>query len=289
MPVVVTGASGRIGRVLTPLLAERGEVRAIVREEAAAEVLRAAGAKVAVTSLYDSAVLRAILDGAHTVIHLAGDMNLPDAAAYETSNVETTREVLEAATEASIARVLLLSYPGASASSSNAFLRAKGLAEEAVEATGLDHLILRCTHVSGPGQRWLEDLRASIARPLVVPVVGSGGQRVAPVHVRDVVTALVVADDRSEPISGTLALQGPLSAPMDDLVDLVAGRSRRKIHLPSRSAGRATRLFGRPMHPTFLELLANDCEADARDAAGELGLAVSPFEDGLVGVTDTPV
>jgi NADH dehydrogenase len=287
VPVVVTGASGRIGRVLTPLLADRGEVRAIVPEGAAADALRAAGAKVAVASLYDSAILRAIMDGAHTVIHLAGAMNLPDEAAYETSNLETTREVLEAATEASISRLLFLSYPGASSSSSNAFLRTKGLAEEAVEATGPDHLILRCTHVSGPGQRWLEDLRIAVARPLVVPVVGSGRQRVAPVHVRDVVAALVAADDRADPISGTLALQGPRVAAMDELVDVVAGRGRRKIHLPAGSTGRASRLFGRPMHTTLLELLASDSVADAGDAAQELGLTLSPFADGLEVVTST--
>ena len=281
MPVVVTGAAGAIGRGLTPLLAERGEVRAVVDDQPSAERLRSVGAKVAVASLNDTPVLRAIMDGAHTVIHLAGGMNLPDEAAYELEHVETTRDVLEAAGEASIARFLYLSYPGAAPEAKNAFLRAKGLAEEAIESAAVDNLILRCTHVYGPGQRWSEDLRAAVARPLGVPVVGSGRQRVAPVHVRDVRSALLAADDRADPISGTLGLQGPDVLTMDEVVDVVAGRVRRKVHVPAGSTARATRLFGRPLHPALLEILENDSVSDARDASDVLGLRLTSLAEGL--------
>ena len=283
MPVVVTGAAGAIGRGLTPLLAERGEVRAVVDDQPSAERLRSAGAKVAVASLNDTPVLRAIMDGAHTVIHLTGGMNLPDETAYEVAHVETTHDVLEAATAASVARVLYLSYPGASSRADNAFLRAKGLAEEAIESAAVDHLILRCTHVYGPGQRWSEDLRGAAARPFGVPVVGSGRQRVAPVHVRDVRSALLAADDRADPISGTLGLQGPDVLTMDELTDLVAGRVRRKVHVPARSTARASRLFGLPLHPALLEILGNDSVSDAPDASGVLGLRLTSIAEGLSG------
>jgi NADH dehydrogenase len=236
---------------------------------------------VAVASLDDTAIIRTVMDGAHTVVHLAGGMNLPDAAAYEAANVQTTLDVVEAAEEASIARLLFLSYPGASSGAENPFLRAKGLAEEAVASAGVDHLILRSTHVYGPGQRWLEDLRTAAARPLGVPVVGTGSQRVAPVHVRDVAAALLSADDRADPISGTLGLQGPTVVTMDELMDLVAGRVRRKVHVPPGSAPRASRLFGRSLHPALLEILAHDSLADARDSADVLGLSLTPLVHGL--------
>jgi nucleoside-diphosphate-sugar epimerase len=289
VPVVVTGASGRIGRVLIPALVARGEVRPVVRDASSAESLRALGAKAAVASLEDTGLLATIMNGAHTVIHLAGSPDLPDETAYAAVNLGTTRDVLAAATEASVARVLFLSYPGASSGSPNAFLRAKGVAEEDVEAAGVDHLILRCTHVSGPGQRWYEDLRTSTARSLAVPVIGSGRQRVAPVHVRDVAAALVAADDRADPISGTLGLQGPSVSAMDEVVDVVAGRARRKLHLNPTSTGRASRLFGRAVSATYLELLAHDSLADARDAAEELGLTRTPFADGLAGAATSSV
>lgn len=281
MPVIVTGASGGVGRVLIPLLAERGEVRAVVRGRRAADGLRASGAKVAVCDLGETSVLATVMAGAHTLIHLAGGLDLPDDAAYEAANLGTSRDVLEAATEVEVARLIFLSYPGASPDSSNAYLRAKGLAEEAVRASGLDHLILRCTHVHGPGQRWLEEMRRSASRPVAAVVVGSGRQRIAPVHVGDVSAALLAADARAEPVSGTLGLQGPDVVTADKFVDLIAGRTRRKVHLSPDAARRAARLLGRRLHAAFLEILAADSLADAPDAAAKLGIPLTTLRETL--------
>lgn len=281
MPVVVTGASGAVGRTLVPLLAERGEVRAVVRTRPSADPLRVTGAKVAVCDLDDTPVMATVMDGAHTVVHLAGGLDLPDEAAYEAANLGTTLNVLEAASESSVSRFLFLSYPGASAESPNAYLRAKGAAEEAVRSSGLDHLILRCTHVYGPGQGWFEEMRRAATRPIAAPVVGSGRQRLAPVYVRDVCAALVAADDRAEPPAGTLGLQGRDVVTADQVVDLIAGRARRKIHLTPMAARRAARLLGRRLHPALLEILAADSLSDAPDAATELGISSASLGDGL--------
>jgi NADH dehydrogenase len=271
--VVVTGASGRIGRVLVPPLVERGEVRAVVRAREDAEDLRASGAKVAVTELSDTSVMHAVLRGAHTVIHLAGGLDLPDDEAYEAANIGTTRDVLEVAAEVRVARFLFLSYPGASPGSSNAYLRAKGRAEEAVRASGLDHLILRSTFVYGPGQWWQEEMRRAGMR-LVAQVSGNGRQRLAPLFVSDLVNVLLAADERTEPVSGSFGIQGPDVVTADQAVDLVAGRSRPKLH--------AKRVHRRRLHPAVLELLASDSLSDAPPADRELGVALTPLREGLL-------
>jgi uncharacterized protein YbjT (DUF2867 family) len=281
VPVVVTGASGGIGRVLVPMLAERGEVRAVIRDRTAAEPLRAAGAKVAVVDLADTAAAGTAMAGAHTVIHLAGGLDLADERAYETANLGTVRDALDAAADADVVRFLFLSYPGAVSGSPNAYLRAKGQAEEAVRDSGLEHLILRSTHVYGPRQRWLDEMRAAAARPVAATVVGSGRQRIAPSYVEDVARALVAGDDRAGAVSGTLALQGPDTLTADELTDRLAGRPRRKVHLAARSARRAARLLGQRLSLTMLEVLAADSVADAPDAAPELGVPLTPLEDGL--------
>jgi NADH dehydrogenase len=180
-----------------------------------------------------------------------------------------------------VARFLFLSSPGASASSPNAYLRAKGLAEDAVRSSGLDHLILRSTHVYGPGQRWFEDMLAAVRRLFAAPIVGNGRQRIAPAHVHDVASALLAADDRAEPVTGTRGLEGPDVVTVDELVDLLAGRHRRTIHLSPYAARRAARLLGRSMHPALLEILAADSLADAPDAAAELGLTLTPLVTGI--------
>ena len=72
MTVMVTGASGLIGRALVPLLVRNDEVRACVRRPETADALRAAGAKVAVGHFDDADALAEILKRVFTVIHLVG-------------------------------------------------------------------------------------------------------------------------------------------------------------------------------------------------------------------------
>jgi uncharacterized protein YbjT (DUF2867 family) len=282
VPVVVTGADGGIGRVVVPMLAARGEVRAVVRRNEGAEELRSAGAKVAACDLADTATLVTVLDGAHTVVHLAGGLDLPNEEAYEAANFATVQDTLAASVDAGVRRFVLLSYPGASPAATNPYLRAKGRAEAAVSDAGLERVVLRCTHVYGPGQRWLRETRAAATRSLVALVFGSGAQRVAPVFVDDVGRAIVAADDRAASVEGTLGLQGPDEVTADELADVLAGRRRRKLHLSPGAAHRASRLLGRPVSMTALEILAADSVTDAPDAAAEFSLSRTALRAGLI-------
>jgi uncharacterized protein YbjT (DUF2867 family) len=283
VPVVVTGASGFVAGHLIPLLVDRGsEVRAVLRDRGRADDLRASGVKVAVTGLQDEDTLEAVARDAHTVIHLAGRLDLSDPGAYESVNHELTRSVVEASQEAGVRRFVLLSYPGASPDAENPYLKSKGRAEAAVRAGSFQHVVLRSTHVYGRGGRWLAEVTRAARAPGAAIVVGSGNQRVAPVHVEDVARVLAAADDREAEITGTYAIQGPDVVTADELADLVAGRSRRKLHLSPAAAARAARLQGRRLSPAMLEVLAADSLADAPDAAAELGLELTPLRAGLV-------
>jgi uncharacterized protein YbjT (DUF2867 family) len=282
VPVVVTGASGFVAGHLVPLLVARGsEVRAVLRDRGRADALRASGVKVAVTRLENEDTLEAVARDAHTVIQLAGGLDLPDSGAYEAVNHELTRSVVDAAEEAGVKRFILLSYPGASPDAENPYLRAKGRAEEAVRSGSFQHVVLRSTHVYGRGSRWLAEVTRAARGPVAAVVVGPGTQRVAPVHVEDVARALAAADDREAELTGTYAIQGPEVVTADELADILAGRSRRKLHLSPAAAARAARLQGRRLSPAMLDVLASDSLSDAPDAAAELGLELTPLRQGL--------
>jgi uncharacterized protein YbjT (DUF2867 family) len=291
VPVVVTGASGAVGRRLVPLLVQGGsEVRAVIRSGSAADELRAHGAKVAVGRLGDADTVEAVVDGAHTVVHLVGGLVPTSSAAdgsdttaerlYEESNFLPTQWILEAAVESRVTRFLFLSYPGAAADASNPYLRAKGLAEDQIRASGLEHAIVRSTHVYGPRCRWLAEMADSARRPAAV-VVGSGRQRLAPVFVEDVARVLAAADDRAMEVRGTFGLQGPDEVTADEMIDLLAGRPKRKLHLSPGAARRAARLMGRRVPPAALEILAADSLADAPDASAEFGVLLTNLRQGL--------
>lgn len=287
MPVLITGAGGLVGRALIPVLGRRApEVRAVVRRREQADDLRALGAKVAVAELSDLDTLVLAMRGVHTVCHLAGGLDVPDDRAYEEANLHTVRWSLEAAREADVVRFLFLSYPGASPEAPNAYLRAKGIAEEEIRASGLEHVIVRSTHIYGRGSRWLEEMRAASAGRIAL-VVGTGSQRLAPVAVEDAASVLAAADDRAAEVAGTFGLQGPDQVTADRLVDLLAGRPRRAVHLSPGNVMRLGRLRGRRPSPTLLEILAAESLADAPDAASEFSVPLIPLEDGLRRATET--
>jgi uncharacterized protein YbjT (DUF2867 family) len=281
VPVIVTGASGLIGREAVEAFASASpQVRAYVRRPEAAEALRALGAKAAVGSIEDWGKLETVMAGAHTVCHLVGGLipRLPED--YEHAIVGSLRSVIEAAGRAGVERLLYVSYPGASPDAANPYIRAKGQAEELIRGSGLEHVIVRSTLVYGRAGPWLS-LATRLARRHPTLVIGSGRQLLAPVYVGDVAAVLARADDRDRVESGAWGLEGPDRVTADDLADLLAGRRGRKVHLSPRAASRASRWSGPTVPRAALEVMAGDSLADAPDASAEFGVRPRSLREGL--------
>jgi uncharacterized protein YbjT (DUF2867 family) len=228
--ILVTGAGGLVGRaaVAALLRQEVEHVRAVVRDPAQVGELRRLGAKVALLEATDPDGLAAAMDGVFTACSLTGSLwSRPGEDPY-TAVVEPVRVFLAAAGAAGVRRVVVCSPAavGTPAAAGNPHLAAKAEVERMVAESGLEHAILRATHVLGPGGRLLGLL--SDGEP--VPVPGDGRQRVAPVWVGDVAAAVAAADDAVE-LAATWGLAGPDELAFDELVDAVHGEPVAKRHL----------------------------------------------------------
>jgi len=253
--ILVTGAAGLVGRAAVAALLRQGveHVRAVVREPAQVGDLRRLGAKVALLDATDPDGLAAAMDGVFTACSLTGGLwPRPGKDAYA-SVVEPARVFLAAAAAAGVRRVVVCSPAAVGhAAAGNPHLAAKAEVERLVAASGLEHAILRCTHVLGPGARLLALLagttppgpvpgpgapgRAAVLvpgaperDPVLVP--GDGRQRVAPVWVGDVADAIAAADDAAELGAVTWSVAGPTQLSFDGLVDAAHGTSVAKRHL----------------------------------------------------------
>ncbi len=165
--VLVTGASGFIGRALVAdLAAAEHPVRAAMRHPA--DVFPRAVEVVAVSDLTRPVEWRALLKGVETVVHLAGIAHAgPGIAeeAYDRVNRLATAELAAAAERAGVRRLVFLSSiraqcgPAASHTLTerdtplpiDAYGRSKLAAEEAVRASNVPYTILRPVLIYGPG------------------------------------------------------------------------------------------------------------------------------------------
>jgi dihydroflavonol-4-reductase len=112
MTTLITGATGFVGSALAHKLLARGEsVRVLVRPTANRRNLEQLPVKIAAGDLTDPASLAAAVKGCHTLFHVAADYRLwvPDRARMFQNNVEGTRQLMLAAAEAGVRRIVYTS------------------------------------------------------------------------------------------------------------------------------------------------------------------------------------
>ncbi|HZT32059.1 MAG TPA: hopanoid-associated sugar epimerase [Bryobacteraceae bacterium] len=111
-PTLVTGASGFVGWHVARLLGERGhQVKALVRPQSR---VRDLDVELVAGDLRDAASLARAVAGCALVFHVAADYRLwaPDPDELYRSNVDGTRNLLEAARQAGVERVVYTSTVG---------------------------------------------------------------------------------------------------------------------------------------------------------------------------------
>ncbi len=112
MTTLVTGASGFVGSAVVRLLLARGEkVRVLVRPASDRRNVAGLDVEVVEGDLRDAATLRAPCRGCTSLYHVAADYRLwtRDPRELYASNVEGTRQLMRAALEAGIPRIVYTS------------------------------------------------------------------------------------------------------------------------------------------------------------------------------------
>ncbi|MEP7059479.1 MAG: NAD(P)H-binding protein [Actinomycetota bacterium] len=285
MTVLVTGASGLVGRALVSMLAERDEVRACVRDPRASNPLQALGAKVTLGRLDDAAALSEVCGGVFTMFHLVGGLQQPDDHEVFHANHGSVMVALEAAKTAGVRRFVLVSAAGADSASPNAYLRAKGFAEEAVVHSGLEFAVVRSAHAYGLGGLWFASVvQGAASQPPLV--LGDGRQEVAPVFVDDLARVLVAIDDAKDLSSGVYGLEGPDVLSADGLAAALRGDDAAPEHaLGDAAVERLSELLEVPVTPAAADLFQRPSRVpetqEIPSATSVFATARSPLVDGV--------
>ena len=290
MRVAVTGANGAVGRAIlrgAPHCAVPLDLVAAVRSERAAADLHplAGAARIVRVSYDDAASLTAAFEGAAAVIHLAGILVEGRGSTYEDANVETTRQVAEAAKRRGVAKLVFVSASGADERSANRYWRTKGAAEAVVRASGVSHTILRVPMLLGRGTEAATALRRRLSHR-TVPLPGGGRTLQQPLAVDDLARATLTACDPGVAKDSTLELVGPAAVPGREIVERAARLMAHRVRMvpvpvwPVRLALAVVRRVGvRGFSTDALEVLTTDTKLDPAPAARELTIALTSLDD----------
>lgn len=217
MRVLVTGASGMLGRATAQGLLERGdEVTVLQRRPSGLPCAEVLG------DVADPAAVRRAAEGQDAVLHLAAKVDVTGRwAGYARANIDGTRAVLDACRAADVGRLVHVSSPsvahagtaltgvGAGAADPGRargnYARSKAVAELdalAADSPSLAVLAIRPHLVWGPGDTQLVARVVARARAGRLPVIGSGAALIDTTYVDNAAAALVAAVDACGPVHG---------------------------------------------------------------------------------------
>lgn len=236
MTVLVTGATGLLGRrVVRRLLDTDHQVRVMVRYPGREAVFATPPTDVCYGDVGDPNALTEACRDISEVIHLVAVIR-GGRQQFDAVNRQGTANVVAAARAAgSVRRFIHVSAVGAANLPRLPYLHSKWEGEQAVIGGGLPYVIIRPSLIFGPGDEFTTAVAALVRLTPVTPVIGSGTNRLQPIHVDDV--ARCVVSSASGNIRGrqTVEIGGPDQLSYNQIVGIVAraqGRSARRVNIP---------------------------------------------------------
>jgi len=267
--VLVTGATGFVGRHVARRLGASRTVRALVRQPASVD----GATEMVLGDVTRQDTLRDAVRGVEAIVHcvaITGNLKEAHPGQYDEVNRGGTENLVHAAVEAGVKRVVLLSGLGTKPAPASTYMSTRWGMEEAVRGSGLPFAILRPSVQFGDGAEFVAAFARLARSSPVVPLLGGGSLRFQPIWVEDVVTCVekCLAEDRLLGAEHTIG--GSEQLTLRELIEAICatlGKRRVLAPLPLAVAAAQARLMSRlmarpPLTPATIELFGFDNVTD---------------------------
>jgi uncharacterized protein YbjT (DUF2867 family) len=235
--ILVTGANGFVGGHIVHLLREQSrDVRCLVRDRRRAEKLESWGCEVVEGDMTDASSLRRAVARAETVVHLAA-IRQGKPEQFQQIMVSGTRDLLAAAKEAGVSRIVHMSALGTTEETKDAvpYYGAKWQMEQDVQESGFPYVMFRPSFIFGRDGGILPTFRKLAKVAPVTPIIGSGEQRIQPIWADDLAAYFAKALDHEPATNRTFELGGPDAVSWNEFWERLKralGVRRPSVHMP---------------------------------------------------------
>jgi uncharacterized protein YbjT (DUF2867 family) len=232
--VLVVGATGQLGSVITrKLLAAGVPVRAFARSAEKLAPFKAAGAEVVAGDLLDLSKITEACRGVGQIVATANNNMGKGATSPMKIDVSAYQNLLAAARNTGVRRVLYVSFRGVTSGETVDIFRLKWYIEDAIRRSGVPHVIVRPTAFM---DIWIDHVIApDIRKKGVATIFGDGTSVTNYVAVEDVAEYVVKILAREEIRNENIDVGGPSDKTFNDVVTLVErqlGSSGKRRHMP---------------------------------------------------------
>jgi uncharacterized protein YbjT (DUF2867 family) len=246
LTVLITGATGVIGRATAMELLNRGHTVRLLSRHAQRDAQAFEGPVEAhQADVGDEAAVRGAADGCGVVIHIAGVFEeSPPHATFERINIGGTRSMVAESERAGVDHFIFVSSLGAERGSTD-YHRSKRAAEQIVEGFAGRWTIVRPGSVFGPGDEAISLLLRMLRVLPVIPVIDRGEQAFQPIWHEDLAWALAECAERDDLAGRVLEVAGTERTTVNRLIDQFAeltGRDPKRLPVPGPLAQVASEL-----------------------------------------------
>ena len=236
MVVLVTGATGFLGRRVVRELLDRGyQVRCLVRTPGRERIFSHREVEVQYGSISDPVSLKNAFYDVESVVHLVGVIRTRRRESFDSVHRVGTVNVLAAAKEAGASHFLHVSVIGAANDRTIPYLYTKWLGEQEVVKSGMHFTIFRPSMLFGEGDEFINAMAGLVRLFPLVPVIGPGRNRLQPLAADDLARCIAITLGREDLKGKTIEIGGTERLSYSELVTEVAkamDKRRLRIHLP---------------------------------------------------------
>ncbi|MBY0527013.1 MAG: NAD(P)H-binding protein [Gemmataceae bacterium] len=291
MRIFLTGATGFIGGHILRSLSDRGhQVTCLARGNSAAQLRSLALTSVQIVEGEFTAPADYVkhVAGHDVVINAVGIIRETSSATFDSVHTRAPIVLFDAALAAGVRKCIQISALGADDAAQSRYHLSKRAADRHLASLQVPWVVLRPSLVYGPGDHSMTFFESLAALP-IAPVPGDGQYPLQPIHMDDLVRAVVLAVEREELAGVAVDVGGAEPMTFDRILDVLAmklGKRRtRKLHIPisvMELTARGTDALGRgPISGDELSMLRRGNVADNRPFIECFGFAPVAFGVGI--------